>query len=227
MSENIQIAAETLNQFDVVYLNSDGEMAKAVNSGIRLSGITLCKATRILQSQSGAFNKIGDLVYNPAWSWTVGQYVYTSSVAGGLTQDILSGFAQIVGFAVDTNLILLLPESNLLDDYWVGDPRFNDTSTDNSTRFKNAVANLTEGRLRVPAGSYVIDENVDCGDVVIVPEPGAVFTINSGCQLIIQYLECGPYQCFDDQNATLDGVKLGPGATLWPEMWGALGDGTT
>src|SRR5574343_242 len=213
MSENIQIAAETLNQFDVVYLNSDGEMAKAVNSGIRLSGITLCKATRILQSQSGAFNKIGDLVYNPAWSWTGGQYVYTSSVAGSLTQSISSGFAQIVGFAVDTNLILLLPESNLLADYWVGDPRFNDTSTDNSTRFKNAIASLAGGRLRVPSGDYIIDENVDCGDIIIVPEPGAIFTINNGCQLTIHHFECGSYQCFDDQNTALNGIKFGSDAS--------------
>lgn len=103
-------------------------------------------------------------------------------------------------------------DTRLAQEVWVGDPVFeDDTDATPIEKLQNAVTQITTlTRLRVPAGAYSVANLLNTGQYAILcPEPGAMFTIANGIKLTIQRFECGSYQCFDDQNTALNGVKFG------------------
>jgi hypothetical protein len=58
------------------------------------------------------------LVRDDSWSWTKSGLVYASTTAGGLTQtrpSEVGEFVQIVGFAVESNMIYFNPQLIVLE----------------------------------------------------------------------------------------------------------------
>lgn len=80
-------------------------------------------------------------------------------------------------------------------------------------------------------GTWTISANTTIpANIHLKIERGAVFFITNGFQLTINgSFECGLFQCFDDDNTTLDGVVFGDGAVqeVNPIWWGAVGDEST
>jgi len=67
-------------------------------------------------------------------------------------------------------------------------------------------------------------------NVTIKIENGAILSIADGVTLTINgFLDAELYQIFDDNNTNLDGISFGDGSVkeVYPEWWGAVGDGTT
>jgi hypothetical protein len=84
----------------------------------------------------------------------------------------------------------------------------NNTSTSNTTGYSFATD------IEIPA------------NITVVVEPGAVLTLGAGCDLTVNRLESAPPVQWIRQGAT-GGIVFGAGAVVYPEWWGAVGDGTT
>ncbi len=106
-------AAEALDQFEAVYVNSDGKAALADADSAATMPVLTIAAAGILAEASGEFYQITDEITNPAWSWTVGGFIYASGTAGELTQTAPAGSGdqvQIVGFATAATKMVLYPQ---------------------------------------------------------------------------------------------------------------------
>jgi hypothetical protein len=120
------------------------------------------------------------------------------------------------------NTALSNVDARLSNEVWVGDPKFADE--DESTAIEkliNAINQIdTKTRLRVPAGTYSVTSDlvIDSDLIILAPEPGAIFQITGSGKLTC-CLECGLWQCFDDQTTGLNGVVLKNISTVYPEWW--------
>lgn len=105
----IGTAGETLGAKQLVYRDTSGTWSLADSSaatympsiGITLEAISNGKQGRILTK-----GYVGDA----SWSWTLGGAIFASETSGELTQTIPTGnIQQIIGYAVETDLIFLTP----------------------------------------------------------------------------------------------------------------------
>jgi hypothetical protein len=121
-------------------------------------------------------------------------------------------------------------DSRLGNEVWVGDPKFADSALYTPIqKLINATNQIdTRTRLRIPAGTYSVTSDlvIDSDLVILAPEPGAIFQITGSGKLTC-CLECGLWQCFDDQTTGLNGVVLAKTPNAYPEWFGAIGDGET
>jgi hypothetical protein len=121
-------------------------------------------------------------------------------------------------------------DGRLSNEVWVGDPKFADNALYTPIqKLINATNQIdTKTRLRIPAGTYSVTSDlvIDSDLIILAPEPGAIFQITGSGKLTC-CLECGLWQCFDDQTAGLNGVVLKNISTVYPEWFGAAGDGET
>ena len=94
--QTVQLTAgEDLVFGDLVYVKSDGKMGKADADAIATAYCVAMALGTIANNATGTFLLRG-FVRNDAWNWTVGQPIYLSSTAGGLTQTAPSGSLKCV-----------------------------------------------------------------------------------------------------------------------------------
>ena len=113
-------------------------------------------------------------------------------------------------------------DTRLGKEVWVGDPLY-------GTTFQSAVTAIgsTPAILRIPAGTYSVSTNLTLPATLhIKAERDAIFAIATAITLTINGgLEAGPYQIF---SCTGTGkVVFGQAMTIYPEWFGAVGDGST
>lgn len=105
-------AGETLAQWDVCYIKSDGKAWKADADAIATASAILIATAAISANATGTFGVLG-LVRNDGWSaWTVGGLVYLSTTAGGMTQTAPTGtdkVVQVLGVAYAAKIIFFSP----------------------------------------------------------------------------------------------------------------------
>jgi len=107
-------AAENLVQFDAVYFDANGKMAKALaDSRDTTLAILLVKDSTISADAAGEFYPMGSVINNPAWIFDTGRWVYLSdAVPGGLSKNFptTSGHSLwIMGVALSATSFLLFP----------------------------------------------------------------------------------------------------------------------
>lgn len=104
-------AGETLTQWDVCYIKSDGKAWKADYNAIATASAILIATAAISANATGTFGVLG-LVRNDGWSaWTVGGLVYLSTT-GGITQTAPTGtddVVQVLGVAYAAKIIFFNP----------------------------------------------------------------------------------------------------------------------
>lgn len=106
------IAGEVVTAYQVVYGAGDGRWYLAdadVGTSTPLMGLTVDPA--IISQRSRILIK--GIVQNVTWTWTPGQPIYLSQVAGGMTQTApaLPARTQVVGAAITANTIWFEVES--------------------------------------------------------------------------------------------------------------------
>ena len=120
MALTLTAAGAALAEYDAVYINSLGQAAKAdADSAATMPVLTLVKEDGgIAGDATGEFYQICDEITNAAWSWTVGDFIYASVTAGGLSQTAPTASGdqvQIVGFATAATKMVLYPQLVLVE----------------------------------------------------------------------------------------------------------------
>lgn len=114
--DTFQVDANATGFGAAMYVAADGHLEEAdagSSSTLRCMGLALDAGTgsgkRILR-----WGRIRD----DSWSWTVGDPVFVSTTAGGLTQTAPSGsgeFVQVVGEAEASNIIMFAPSYDVIE----------------------------------------------------------------------------------------------------------------
>lgn len=104
-------AGENLVFGDVCYLKSDGKWWKADADAASTMPAQAIAIATIVADADGEFLLQG-FARDDTWNWTIGGLIYASATAGGLTQTIPSGAAdviQVVGCAITADIIFFNP----------------------------------------------------------------------------------------------------------------------
>jgi hypothetical protein len=149
-----------------------------------------------------------------AGEWTANEFIYKPAMGA-------RGQTEKNGFDAGMNRI----DARLGKEYWVGDPKVGST-------LPAAVSYLgsTVCTLRVPRGTYSLTADLTVpANITLAPERGAVFNIATGITLT---LNGGLVAASNQQVFSCVGtgkVKFGRGSVkeLYPQWWGAKGDGVT
>lgn len=101
-------AGETLAQFNLVYLKSDGKYWKAdADAAGTMPGVAMASDV-IVADAVGVFIAPVSYVRDDTWAWTIGAVLYASGTAGGLTETA-GTIPEIVGYAVTADVIFFYP----------------------------------------------------------------------------------------------------------------------
>ncbi len=103
---------------NVVYINESAKFELAIAAGLTIAQSKyIGLATTAISDSADGYARISDTQFDPDWFFTVGHPVYLSGVtAGGLTTISPGlwhslGTTHMVGFAIQTNEILIKPYS--------------------------------------------------------------------------------------------------------------------
>jgi hypothetical protein len=143
--------------------------------------------------------------------WTSNQFLYKPGM--GARGEVEKNF-------YDSGLNLV--DARLAKEVWVGDPQYGST-------LQTAVAGIGSNNvtLRIPAGTQNISANLSIpANITLKPERGAVLAIATDKTLTINGgLDAGLYQVFSCAGTGMVTFKSVP--WVYPEWWGAVGNGTT
>ena len=116
-------AAEALSAGEVVYLNGQGKMAKAVATAAATSRCVAMAVADISANAMGAFLLEGFVRFNSNFpTWTVGGAIYTPeaeqnnlNVPEQTAPDTDGDFVQVIGFAVSADALYFRPDSTVVE----------------------------------------------------------------------------------------------------------------
>jgi hypothetical protein len=98
---------ENVDQYDAVYIASDGLAYKAKGDQIHQPAIGLVIEEGLITEENIRVQRIGPII-NSAWSWAPGKAVYLSSaVLGGLSQDVVTPRRQFMGIPISGTALIL------------------------------------------------------------------------------------------------------------------------
>jgi hypothetical protein len=113
------VAGETIAQWDLVYLKSDGKWWKTDADAVATAGNVLVAMATEGKNADEAMNVVlpGSVIRNDGWvDWTVASPLYIdTTTAGGMTQTQPSGtddVIRIVGFALTVDCIFFNPSND-------------------------------------------------------------------------------------------------------------------
>ena len=111
------LAGETITQGNFVYVNSTGYLRKAdANSSLQVPVIGL--ALKSITAYTNGPILMEGWVYNAAWGWTPGDYIFLSTTPGGKTQTAPSGSGnqvQVCAIPFSADLIYFDPDMTVLE----------------------------------------------------------------------------------------------------------------
>ena len=153
----------------------------------------------------------------PAWTGTLttNEFLYLPGIGAGGTQE---------KEAFEQGLVRV--DARLGKEIWVGDPGYGETIQDAITAIGSNARIL-----RVPAGTHAISADLIVpANITLEVERGAILAIATTKTLTINGgLEAGLYQVFSwaGTGKVVFGGYGGKTLELYPQWWGAAGDGTT
>lgn len=108
---------ESITQWDLLYLKSDGKWWKTNATVIGTSGL-VCLAIAAETKSSGVIDVIlpGTVCRNDAWTWTAGSPLYVSEATAGLMThsqpDGTDEIIRVVGYALSDDCIFFFPSND-------------------------------------------------------------------------------------------------------------------
>jgi len=106
-------AGEDIDQFEVVYLKSDGKVWKAKGDSSATMPIKGIATANVLADAAGVF-LIKGFIRKDAWNWAIGDILYASDVTGGAITatipDTSGDQIQAVGIAVTADIAWFRPD---------------------------------------------------------------------------------------------------------------------
>jgi hypothetical protein len=111
-------AGSTINRWQLVYLDSSGEMELAEgNASVTMPCVAIATAS-ISNGSSGTFMTYGYARDDSDWSWTPNGLIFVSDgTAGALTQTVPTGTGhqvQVVGVAITAHIIYFYPQITII-----------------------------------------------------------------------------------------------------------------
>jgi len=104
-------AGEYIEAGQVCYINSEG---RALKASAAATGLIVIAMQTIYQGAIGSCSFIGPFS-KPSHGFTLGQPLYLSDTAGLLSNTPSSAFVRIVGYAVSTDTIYLIPDATWIE----------------------------------------------------------------------------------------------------------------
>jgi len=109
---------ENLDQFDTVYLNSDGKVYKSKADSSTTMPIKGIATATVSEDESGIFLIEGFIRQN-AWNWTIGALLYASDTTAAAiiatAPDTSNDMVQRIGIAVTADIIWFKPDLTMIE----------------------------------------------------------------------------------------------------------------
>jgi hypothetical protein len=95
-----------ISAYDLVYVSGNGTILKVDRDAVGTAKVLGIATAAITQGATGVILTAG-VIYNSAWAWTAGAYLYNSSTAGEITATVpaTAGYGQRVGTAIDADRV--------------------------------------------------------------------------------------------------------------------------
>lgn len=111
-------AGAAISAFELVYLHSDGEWAKADADATATTDKLLAVALEAGTDGNPMDVALpGSFIRDDTWTWTVGGAIYASTTAGALTQTAPSAtddVVRVVGYAISADVMYFMPETGVV-----------------------------------------------------------------------------------------------------------------
>jgi len=166
------IAGETFGRCEALYMSAaDGCWYRADSDAaatMPMIGVSMERVAAV--GQIGRIVLIG-YVGRSAWTWTRGDPIYVSGTAGALTQVPPAVNAQVIGYAITSDLIYVNPAGE--DGGFGGDPDFFPAPDPDSFIGQHAAMRLTDGVDVTVRMDFTLPDDFDITtwsvDAIVIP----------------------------------------------------------